>query len=470
MRRLFLVSALSIIVSSPALSSRALSSRASAADWPQFRGESGSAVGAGSKIPDHWDNGANLLWKAKLPGPGASSPIILGDHIYVTCYSGYGTNAENSGDHKDLVRHLVCLDRKRGEIKWTSDVRTDSPEANYRGQMTQHGYASNTPATDGQRIYVFLGTAGVYAFDLKGKELWKQKIGTGTDQWGSATSVRLFDNLVIVNAAIECSAVVALKKENGEEAWRFPVARRSWSTPALVQTALDEKGAGEYELVISGEGRISGVDPLSGKELWHCEGIQDYTCPSVIPGKGVAYVSGARQNAIIAVRCGGSGDVNGSHVLWRQQRVGANVPTPVLYDGRLFGIKDRGGVAYCINAASGAVLYEKRLSTDETPVRPAAFQPGLGQRGRGGRRGGMGGGPGGGGGLSFYASAVAADGKVFVVSRTSGVFVLAAKPEFELLARNLFDGDNGPFDGTPAICDNEIFLRSNANLYCIGTK
>jgi outer membrane protein assembly factor BamB len=242
------------------------------------------------------------------------------------------------------------------------------------------------------------------------------------------------------------------------------VARRSWSTPALVET-----DTGKHELVISSEGRISGLDPLSGKELWHCEGIQDYTCPSVIPGKGIAYVSGARQNAIIAVRCGGSGDVNRSHVLWRQQRVGGNVPTPVLYDGRLYGVKDRGGVAYCINAVSGEVLFEKRLSIDEAPVRPAAFQPGQfqpGQRGRGGRRGGMGGG----GGLSFYASAVAADGKVFVVSRTSGMFVLAAKPEFELLARNQFDGDDGPFDGTPAICDNEIFLRSNGNLYCIGTK
>jgi hypothetical protein len=211
MRRLFLVSALSAVVSS-----QALSSQATAADWPQFRGASGSAVGADSKVPDHWDNAANLMWKTKLPGPGASSPIILGDHVYVTCYSGYGTNAENSGDRKGLVRHLICLDRKQGNVEWTSDVRTDSPEAKYRGQMTQHGYASNTPATDGQRIYVFLGTAGVYAFDLKGQEQWQHKIGTGTDQWGSATSVRLYDNLVIVNAAIECSAVVALKKENGE--------------------------------------------------------------------------------------------------------------------------------------------------------------------------------------------------------------------------------------------------------------
>ena len=156
MKQLFLVSALSSIVSSPA----------AAADWPQFRGESGSAVSSDSKVPDHWDKDTNLLWKAKLPGPGASSPIILGDHVYITCYTGFATNAENPGDRKGLVRHLVCLDRKRGEVEWTTDVRGDSPEANYQGFMTQHGYASNTPAIcDGQ---IFLRSNGnLYCVGMK---------------------------------------------------------------------------------------------------------------------------------------------------------------------------------------------------------------------------------------------------------------------------------------------------------------
>ncbi len=450
MQRLVLVFALSGIVTSSAI----------ATDWPQFRGEAGTAVSTDSKVPDHWSKDSNLLWKAKLPGPGASSPIILADQVFVTCYTGYGTNADGGGDRKSLVRHLVCLDRKRGDVEWTTDIHCDTPEANYQGFMTQHGYASNTPATDGQRIYAFLGTAGVYAFDLKGKQLWQQSLGTRTDQWGSASSIRLFDNLLIVNAAIESGAIVALDKQKGDEKWRFNVDRQSWSTPALVETE-----SGKTELVVSSKGRISGLDPLTGKELWHCAGIEDYTCPSVTPGKGIAYVSGARQSAVVAVRCGGSGDVNNTHVLWRQ-RIGANVSTPVLYDDRLYGVTDRGGVTYCLDAASGDELYKSRLSTDDTPVRPAAFQPG----GRGGRRGGRGGGPGGGGGLSFYASPVAADGKIFIVSRTSGTFVLAAKPTLEVLARNQFEGDEGPFDGTPAICDNEIFLRSNGNLYCIGAK
>jgi outer membrane protein assembly factor BamB len=440
-------------------------SPACAADWPQFRGESGSAVSTDTALADHWDLQTNLLWKVKLPGPGASSPIILGSRVYITCYSGYGTEP-GAGDRKKLVRHLVCLDRKDGKVIWKSDIPSDTPEANYGGMMTQHGYASNTPATDGQRIYVFLGTAGVHAFDMAGKPLWKHGVGTGTDQWGSASSVRLFGDVVIVNAAIESGHVYGLNKESGAEVWKFKTSGRSWSTPALVETE-----SGKHELVINSQGRISGLDPANGKELWHCAGLDDYTCPSVIPGQRIAYVSGARQSAIIAVRCGGSGDVTKSHVLWRRQQVGANVPTPVLYKGHLFGVGDRGGIAYCLNAETGEVDYKQRIQAEDPPVRPAVFQSPQGQRGgrRGmGGRGGPGGGPG--GGLQFYASAVAGDDKIFVVSRTSGVFVLAAKPTFDLIARNQFAGDAASFDATPALCDGQIYLRSNGNLYCIGMK
>jgi outer membrane protein assembly factor BamB len=149
--------------------------------------------------------------------------------------------------------------------------------------------------------------------------------------------------------------------------------------------------------------------------------------------------------------------------LWRKP-VGGNVPTPVLYKGHLFGASDRLGIAWCVNAESGEILYRERVSVDDVPARPPAIQDegaGRGRRGNGGS---------GGGGLQFYASAVAADDKIFIVSRTNGVFVFPAKPAFEVQARNVFEGDDGPFDGTPAISDGQIFLRSNTHLYCVGTK
>lgn len=426
------------------------------ADWPEFRAAGGAATSSDAGLPDHWDNSTNLLWKAKLPGEGASSPIVFGDRVYVTCFSGQPGR---------LVRHLVCASRKDGDVVWTKEIHTDTPEANYNGQMTQHGYASNTPATDGKRIYVFLGTAGVFAFDLEGNQLWKHSVGKGTDQWGTGSSLRLFDDLVIVDAAIESNKVVALDKTTGDEKWSFGVARRSWSTPAVVDVA------GHKELVVSSEGRVSGLDH-SGKELWHCDGLQGYTCPSVIPGEGMVFVCGGGPSSMsqMAIRCGGSGDVTRTHILWRE-RGGANVPTPVAYKGRLFGVNDRGGIAFCLNAQTGKPDYQKRLQASLEPsVQLVAFQPPRGRGRRGMGRGGPDGGGFGGGGLSFYASAVAADDKIYIPSRTSGVFVLAADSEFKLLACNSFEGDESRFDGTPAISDGQIFLRSNKYLYCVGEK
>ncbi|MGQ0636587.1 MAG: outer membrane protein assembly factor BamB family protein [Planctomycetaceae bacterium] len=419
------------------------------ADWPEFRGTAGVATSNDTGLPDHWDNSTNLLWKLKLPGEGASSPIVFGDRVYVTCFT---------GQPGKLVRQLVCANRKDGTPVWTKEIHSTTPEANYNGMMTQHGYASNTPATDGKRIYVFLGTAGVYAFDLEGKEVWKHNVGQGTDQWGSGSSVRLFGDLVIVDAAIESSKVIALDKNTGHEKWSFSVARRSWSTPAVVRSE------GREELVVSFEGRVSALDQ-AGKEIWHCEGLVGYTCPSVIPAEGMVFVCGGGPSNMtqIAIRTGGSGDVTKSHVVWRQ-RGGANVPTPVSYKGHLFGVSDRGGIAFCINAETGKSDYQQRLQAGLEPtLHPVAYQPpgGRGRRGMG---------PGGGGGLSFYASAVAADDKIFIPSRTSGIFVLAANSEFKLLSCNHFEGDASRFDGTPAISDGQIFLRSNEYLYCVGKK
>lgn len=424
------------------------------ADWPEFRGAGGVATSNDAGLPNHWDESTNLLWKVKLPGQGASSPIIVGDRVYVTCFT---------GEPGRLVRHLVCVNRQAGTVAWTKEIPTNTREAPFNGMMTQHGYASNTPASDGKNIYVFLGTAGVYAFDLDGKQLWHASVGQGTDQWGSASSVRLFGDLVIVNAAIESSKVVALDKTNGKEKWTFGVAKRSWSTPAVV-----ESDRGHKELVVSSEGRISDLDQ-NGKEVWHCEGLRGYTCPSVIPGPGLAYVCGGGPGSMsrVAVRTGGSGDVSATHVVWRE-RGGANVPTPVIYKGLLFGVNDQGGVAFCLDANTGKTDYQQRLQAHLEPaLQPVAFQPPGGR----GRRGMGRGGPGGfGGGVSFYASAVAADDKIFIPSRTSGVFVLAADAEFKLLACNKFAGDDSRFDGTPAISDGQLFLRSNENLYCVAMK
>jgi outer membrane protein assembly factor BamB len=200
----------------------------------------------------------------------------------------------------------------------------------------------------------------------------------------------------------------------------------SWSTPALVQTA-----AGDTEVVISMKGQILGFDPDTGEKLWSCEGIPDYICPTPYVQGDVLFAQGGRKNKTIAVRAGGRGDVTETHKLWEINE-GANVPSPVYHDGHLYWANDR-GVAYCVAADTGEVVYEERLASGK-----------------------------------FYASPVVVDGKLYYVTREKGAYVLPAEPRFEVLAENEIETDDSVFNGSPVVSEGQLLLRSDTYLYCIG--
>ncbi len=164
-----------------------------AENWPSFRGGSADAKSPDSQIPLTWGETENLKWKCPLPGAGSSSPVVWGGKIFVTCYSGIG---RDGGSLNDLVRHLLCIDRNSGEVVWEKKVASKASEDSYRGYLTEHGYASNSPVTDGKFVYVFYGKSGVYAFDMNGQEQWKVGVGTESSnrRWGSAASLRLHDD------------------------------------------------------------------------------------------------------------------------------------------------------------------------------------------------------------------------------------------------------------------------------------
>ncbi len=406
-----------------------LSLPTSAADWPQFRGPGGLGIAPDKDLPVTWGANENLLWKTDLPGPGASSPIVVGNKIFLTCYSGYGLPEKKDADMKDLKRHLVCLDRAMGKVLWTKDVSAQQPENEYESFQALHGYASSTPASDGKAVYVFFGKSGVFAFDLDGKQLWQASVGDRTHNWGAGTSPVLYKDLVIVNASVESNTLVALNKSDGKTAWTARGMSSSWNTPLLMNVA------DRQELVVSVHGRVLAFDPQTGKQLWTCEGLEDYVCPSVIAHEGVVYVIGVRANEALAVRAGGSGDVTKTHLLWRLNR-GSNVSSPVYHDGHLYWASESRGIFYCVNAKEGKVVYEERL-------KPAPDR--------------------------IYASPVLAEGKLYLVSRTKGTYVIEAKPEFKLLAHNTLD-DPSVFNGSPAVVDGRLLLRSDRALYCIGKK
>jgi outer membrane protein assembly factor BamB len=397
-----------------------------AADWPRFRGPDGSGISAEKGLPLTWSQKQNVAWKTDLPGPGASSPCFIGERIFITCWTGYAVPGQRTGSESDLRLHLVCLDRKSGKLLWDKSVPAKVPVQKLsRGG---EGYASSTPAADAERVYCFFGKTGVIAFDHDGKQLWQADVGGNIEFWASAASPVLHEDLVIVNASIESESLVALDKNTGKEKWRAKGIQQAWNTPIFVTP----KG-GKTELVVATQPKVFGFDPATGEQNWSCNtDIKWYIVPSVVAHDGIVYVLGGRDGIIgLAVRSGGKGDVTRTHRLWTSRK-GSNVSSPVYRDGHLYWMNDSNSMAYCAKAATGEVVYEQRVE-----------------------RAGQ-----------VYASSLLNDDHIYYVARDGRTFVIAARPEYELLATNdLRDGSD--FDSTPVAIDGRLFIRSDKALYCL---
>ncbi len=395
------------------------------AEWAQFRGPGGLGVSRERGLPTTWSAAEGIRWKTALPGPGASSPVILGDRIFLTCYTGFGTPESPAGTPEQLKRHLLCLDRASGKILWNTEVPGRGAEP---GTIREgHGYTSSTPAADADRLFTFFGRSGAFAFDHRGRQLWQADVGERTHGWGSAASPVLYRNLVIVNASVESESLVALDRLTGKEAWRAPGIRDSWNTPLLVTLP-----GGATELVVATFPKVLGFDPASGAPLWLCDtDIGWYMVPSLVASEGIVYCIGGRTGGALAIRAGGRGDVTGTHRLWTAPQ-GSNVSSPVFHGGHLYWAKDSPAMAYCADAKTGQILYEQRFE-------------GVSQ---------------------VYASPVLAEGRLYYLSRAGRTFVLPAAPRFEILATN--DLEPGTYNASPAVAAGCLFLRSDRTLYCIA--
>ncbi|MBS0262860.1 MAG: PQQ-binding-like beta-propeller repeat protein [Planctomycetes bacterium] len=398
----------------------------SSRDWPAFRGTTGMGVSTAKNLPVEWHETKNVVWKTPLPGPGASSPIVIGDRIYLTAYTGYFIPNQQGGSLEELQRHLIALRRTDGQIEWDRALPAKLPEEK---QIRDHGYAANTPAADAERVYAFFGKSGVMAFDHSGKTLWETDVGSKTNGWGTSASPVLFGDLVIINASVESESLIALDRRTGAEVWRAQGIRESWNTPVVIQAE-----SGRQELIVATHGNVLAFAPATGQSLWSCKtDIGWYMVPSIVADAGIVYCLGGRSGiAALAVRAGGSGDVTATHRLWTSVK-GSNVTSPIVRDGHLYWMHEQSGVAYCAKLATGEIVYERRLE-----------------------RAGQ-----------VYASALLADGRIYYLTRDGRTFVLAATPDFEQLAINdLRDGS--VFNGSPAVDGSRLLIRSDKYLYCIG--
>lgn len=413
-----------------------------AEDWRGFRGPLGNANAAdGASIPSTWSPSANLAWKTELPGPGASSPIVVGGKAFVTCYSGYGLSQENPGDIQDLVRHLVCIDLASGKKLWQQDVPVTLPEDPYTGiGVTAHGYASHTPVSDGKNVYAFFGKSGVFAYDLNGNKLWQVDVGKESDptKWGSSSSPVIHNNVLIVTASAESQAIVGLDITTGKEVWRQEAKGLDgmWGTPSLVDVD------GKTELVMCVAGEMWGMNPASGKLLWHADATNaQHAYTSLVQNKGRVFAFTGRGGGSIALDAGGSGDVSKTKTVWTGRDT-TSFASPVSHNDKLYIVTR--GVMTVVNAEDGKRVEQMRLK--------GAMQTG-------GRFGSL-----------DYPSPVVAGDRMFYMNGSGQMYVFALGEKTEQIALNRFTSDKEIFWGTPAISNGNLIVRSAKHLYCVKDK
>lgn len=433
----------SLLAAFVALSSNAIAS--SGSNWAQFRGPDGQGISTDKNLPTEWTDTKNVQWKTVIEGRGHSSPIIWGNRLFITTAVEGETLADakpakhmiqgQEFKHPDWVaadkKHtfkVICLDSESGKMLWEKVA--------YTGKVFDHrhrksSFASPTPVTDGQMVYAYFGSEGLYCYDFKGNLVWEKNLGgIATLGMGVGTSPVLYENVIILQCdedTGEKSFIVALDKKTGKEVWRQtrPV-QVSWGTPSIARTPQ------RAELITNGNEWIIAYDPATGKELWRCKGVESNAIHTPLIGKDFVIVSaGYPAKRTLAIKLGGSGDVTATNILWKYEKGTAYVASPILYDDYLYLLTDK-GIVTCMVARTGEVKYEG----GRVPI-PA----------------------------SFMASPVAFNGNILLPSEDGDTFVVKTGTTHEIVRTNSL---GEPVYTTPALANGKIYIRAEKHLYCIS--
>jgi outer membrane protein assembly factor BamB len=388
-------------------------------NWPQFRGPSGDGVSHETNLPVSWSASSNIRWKTALPGPGHSSPVVWGDRIFLTAFRPDTSTLRFLGTNRGQLL-VLCLHRDTGKIIWEREVKADSIEKVH----PTNSPASPTPVTDGKLVYVYFGSVGVTAFDFNGNRAWEVRIEPFPTIWGSGSSPILYGNLLLVSSesdGVGGDFLLALDKSSGKTVWKMPrkVPKRDWATPTIWN-------AGDHdEIVLNGVDRVRAYDPREGHELWTIEGTTKYVTQTPVSANGMLYVSSGGPDGSVVMGIG-----PGGKLAWRYNKSAPFNSSLIAVGSQVCGVKD-GGVMTCLNAMRGELLWQHRL--------PAAG--------------------------AYYASPIAAEGRIYLLSEDGETTVIAAKPVFELIGMNKL---NERTLASPAVSGSRIFIRSDRNLFAIG--
>ncbi len=408
-------------------------------NWGQWRGPQANGMSPTANPPLQWSETRNVRWKVEVPGRGSSSPVVWGDRIFMTSavpvgISGDAQHAPRGGlDPRGTHRFvLMAIDRKTGKTLWERVAREQEPHE--AGHFENATWASGSPVTDGQAVYAYFESFGLYAYDMNGKLLWEKDLGDKRmrNQFGEGSTPALFGNtLVIVWDHLNGqSFVTALDKRDGKELWR--VLRKeidTWATPLIVEVN------GRAQAIVPARDRTYAYDLENGSIVWENEGLTMNAIPSPVYYDGMAFLmSGFQGNDLRVVRLAeAKGNIDGTNaVVWSFNRDTPYVPSPIISDGILYFLKTNSGIISAFDAKTGKPIYQNQRLEGLPNV---------------------------------FSSPVAAQGRVYFTGREETTLVVKSGPTFEVLATNTLDDG---FDASPALVDNEMYLRGYKFLYAIA--
>lgn len=419
------------------------------ADWSRFRGPQGNSIVEEVQLPSEWAEDSHVAWKVKIPGRGWSQPVVAGDRVFITTavaeneekpkrYDGGLPGDQRNATQDEYQWKVFCLAAKTGEVLWEDTPYTGKPtQPKHRGNT----YASETPATDGERVIAAFGEKGLVCYDLAGKRQWEKSLGVYPMQagWGTGSSPIIFQDAVIVQCDNnQKSFLVALNKQTGDELWRVDRDEKSnWSTPYIWKNKV------RTELVVAGGKKMRSYDPATGKLLWEMAG-SGRTSVSPVGDDELLFVDSfytfqGSPGRLAAIRAGASGDISlpdektlkSKDVAWSIMFKSYRNSSPLLYQNCLYMLEQSAGIVRCFDAKTGKVNYQQRLP--ESP--------------------------------GFAASPWANDGKVFLLDDAGVTVVIAAGPEYKQIASNRINDDI--VWSSPAVAGDQLLIRGMQHLYCI---
>lgn len=412
-----------------------------ASDWPQWRGPDGTGMAVGD-APSEWAADKNVKWKVEIPGRGCSTPIVLGDRIFVTTAVPLAAAPEAAEDEKEFHEgggaqpehsfEVHCLERATGKTVWKQVAVVATPHEGFHRQYGSH--ASASPVSDGERLYVSFGSRGVYSYDLDGKLIWKRDFGVEMEirrQFGEGTAPVVAGDALVLNFDHEGpSFLVVVDRKTGEDRWRVERDEpTTWASPLVVEVD------GESQVVVTGTNRVRAYDLASGKVVWECGGLGVNCIPTPVRFENsVIVMSGYKDPRVMAIELGHEGDLTGTDaVLWQNEKGTCYTPSPVLAGTELYALTDRGFLS-AFDVGTGEPFYlEERMPR----------------------------------GLLFKAAPIGVGDRLYALAETGEMAIIRMGPELEVITTVDSLEEDEMFLASPVAVDGELFLRSVGHLYCL---